>query len=157
MAWHVTCDRVMSASVTLIGHAPTVTIHNRHPPPLSVSHGYCFHLIKYCNHNPFPMGPDTRHYYCWFSSWLTQLSVREGPHWVSICWWGREGQENGQVLRKAECLMMPHSHQVHHSLDATLYINTNRESLTSSKILKRNLSKFSPWARESHSQSLKRP
>ena len=49
----------MSASVTLIGHTPTVTIHNRHHPPLSVSHDYCFHLIKYYNHNPFPMGPDT--------------------------------------------------------------------------------------------------
>ena len=53
----VTCDRVMSASVTLIGHTPTVTIHNRHPPPLCVSHDYCFHLIKYYNHNPFPIGP----------------------------------------------------------------------------------------------------
>ena len=53
----VTCDRVMSGSVTLIGHTPTVTIHNRHPPPLCVSHDYCFHLIKYYNHNPFPIGP----------------------------------------------------------------------------------------------------
>ena len=57
---HVTCDRVMSGSVTVIGHSPTVTIHNSvTDTPLSVSHAYCFHLIRYYNHHPFPMSPGS--------------------------------------------------------------------------------------------------
>ena len=43
-------------------------------------------------------------------------SVSERSKWVSICWWGGAGHENGQVLGKYECLMMPHSHQGHRLL-----------------------------------------
>ena len=127
----VTCDRVMSGSVTLIGHTPTVTIHNRHPPPLCVSHDYCFHLIKYYNHNPFPIGPRHLAFNQWFSScpthsgtrpWVLVVSVGGGHNKCRYVDGGGAAHENGQVLGKDECLMMPHSHQGHHSLCHPLHI-----------------------------------
>ena len=132
---HVTCDRVMSGSVTVIGHSPTVTIHNSvTDTPLSVSHAYCFHLIRYYNHHPFPMSPgssslpgilhvsDTPCH-----EWYRPLIGRHTLPWVILVsqGWGNtsvdmlmEGRAARMVSwgRWRNAWWWSHPHQKHHSL-----------------------------------------